>query len=721
MQRVCSFVAYIPVKTAIRCRRNKNRMAEEKNLNCEYAELAGKGHIKKFCQYFTPSIIADFMCRWVLEVRGNLLDPAAGNMIFFKEAEKISPGRHMTGYEIDPEVLSFFSDFFGDKKSSYPHKKDSSIILEDFLTASWDSRYECIICNPPYGRFQHIENKEAIFENFEKNGEKNISRFSNESVLFLIKSIHMLSAGGRLCFIIPSEFMNSSYGRRVRNLLVSGKGLRAVVNFSDNKNIFSDVDTTCCIVLFENRENSSDTVKFINVNSADPKKLEKNLEYAETFLYSGKKRRSEIVAAPPEKMNVSETGTYGNGENASCCEVSYEKLSKSSKWSVFFYHEENINYKNIVPCSSFFRTSRGIATGANSFFLFSEKKMKEAGLSEKNMKRCICSSKYVNGYFFTDNDFDELKKSGKNVYIFSGSTDVPGLKNRERNPENTVTPEEAWIRHGEETKVNRKYLPSHRSPWYRVENIPPAPILASAACRGKIKIIRNLSGVSNLTSFHGIYVKNNIFGENKTYSSESFNKYSRSQYADCMNSDTVPDIGHYTGREENTSAGEYKRIKFISENFTDILFSCLISPCVKKLIMRNRKILGSGLERFQPNDLNDAMMPDLRRLSLSDAEEIISIYNDLKDISAELPKDEQTEDADEHVEGIDERAEGAAGQTEGADEQTEGADGQTECAYEQNECAGEQAEGISVKSEDEIFKKYIKRLDTIFSRYIIDT
>lgn len=45
--------------------------------------------------------------------------------------------------------------------------------------------------------------------------------------------------------------------------------------------------------------------------------------------------------------------------------------------------------------------------------------------------------------------------------------------------------------------------------------------------------------------------------------------------------------------------------------------------------MENKKIMGSGLNKFQPNDYNTAKLIDLRLLTEEEKRRIDALYNDL--------------------------------------------------------------------------------------------
>ena len=142
------------------------------------------------------------MTQWLIQNDGTVLDPAVGNSVFFKSITRhAETSRPMVGYEIDDKIL----DYFGTVSDSVVHK-------EDYLFADWSVKYDCIICNPPYNKFQSIEQRDLLYRDFYEHTGISFTKYTNQYILFLIKALYQLKPNGRLAFIIPSEFLNSKYG-----------------------------------------------------------------------------------------------------------------------------------------------------------------------------------------------------------------------------------------------------------------------------------------------------------------------------------------------------------------------------------------------------------------------------------------------------------------------------------------------------------------------------
>ena len=414
-----------------------------------YSNYVSKEHVTQFSQFFTNQKIADFMASWVSKSAKKILDPSVGNSAFFKAIRKFNKKCKMKGFELDSKILQYFGN-----------PTLSEIEQKDYLTSDWDEKYDGIICNPPYNKFQSIKNRHEILQIINENTGIKYSGYTNQYILFLAKSIHQMSSHGRLAYIIPSEFLNSAYGFEIKQLFIQHKLLHAVVNFQKNEKIFFNAVTTCCIIFLDREE--KDHVDFYSIEDID-------------------ELTSIDIDSPSTKVK----------------QISYDKLDAKDKWRTYLNNEEKRNYKNLTNFSYFCTVSRGIATGDNEFFCFSPSKAKTNRIPQKCFSKCICRSADIISNVFTEKEFQKLMDSDKNVLL---------LDIDERNKELVKD----YIAKGIRKGVNQKYLTKTRKVWYSMEQKNVAPIWITTANRGGLKVVRNTSTAKTLTTFHSIFV-NELF------------------------------------------------------------------------------------------------------------------------------------------------------------------------------------------------------------------
>ena len=146
--------------------------------------------------------------------------------------------------------------------------------------------------------------------------------------------------------------------------------------------------------------------------------------------------------------------------------------------------------------------------------------------------------------------------------------------------ENHSPEADSYIKEGESEGYHRRFLTGKRNPWYKTEKREPAPLLLGVFSRNGYKIVRNTSEALHLTCYHGFHP--NLFG---------------SRYLDC-------------------------------------LFLWLSSNAGRSLVSLASRKYGDGLDKFEPNDLNEAKVPHPRFFDDLPREQIQSALSELKETRA---------------------------------------------------------------------------------------
>lgn len=488
----------------------------------EYSASTSMEHRKKFAQFFTPQAIADLMSKWLLGHHDlkRVLEPAFGLGVFARSLLIHKADLLVKGFDVDPNIYSVAKKCFEERNVNV------SIVLQDYIYSDWDNKYDGIICNPPYFKFHDYDNKGLLKEIEARIGYK-LSGLTNLYTLFLLKSLHQLGEGGRLAYIVPSEFLNSDYGKLVKAYLVKSKALRHIVVVNFEESVFDDALTTACILLCAN-DGASTNVQFSNlVNLDDLTKVE------------------SLIALYPQNNPTSLT-------------YEFENLNPEIKWRGYYQDQNAIKYQHLVPFSKYGKVVRGIATGANEYFTFNRSKAIEFGIEDQFLLPCICKAADARKAFFTREDFEQLQVNDRSVFLLNAL-----------NPNDNVM---RYLDLGVKEEVNKKFLTKNRRPWYTLENRPPAPIWVSVFNRNGVRFIKNEANISNLTTFHCIY----------------------------------PTVH--------------------SEGISDLLFAYLLTGVSRQIFDDNRREYGNGLQKFEPNDINKALMLDLAHLHPEEEARILEYY-----------------------------------------------------------------------------------------------
>ncbi len=459
-----------------------------------YLDTVGETHRKAFGQFFTHPKVADFMVRWVADSKKrHVHDPGFGLGAFYKAASEHNV--KLTASEIDPKVLHYWRD-------ANPNSH-IDISREDYLL-SWGKTFGNIVCNPPYMRFQKFKNRDLVFHRFEEELGIKLSGYTNSASAFLVKSLSELDSTGRLAYIMPLEFLNTGYGTLIKERLIDGAHLDAIISLDCEKDVFPDSITSVGIILYDSSSRFSN-VRFFTTNSIES--------------------LDSILAQDPVS------------------EVPYSQLDPSDKWLAYFEDDSiSVSNEKSTTLDYYGRFTRGIATGANEFFVLRPSDAAKLELEDSELTRIIAKSSQIQKPFFTDDDHSDLVNSDEPTLLFS-----PNGRYSEKARD--------YIQTGEQRGFHQRFLAKSRTPWYKTESRIPSPLLLGVFARGRFKIVRNESSALNLTCFHGF--------------------------------------------QPNLSGLKY----------LDHIFLYLSSAVGQAIISLSMRRYGDGLNKFEPNDLNSALVP----------------------------------------------------------------------------------------------------------------
>ena len=382
----------------------------------------------------------------------SVLDPAVGTGFLIHCCQQRCVGSAFTGYDIDPLALELAERRLAATK----------LYHQDFLAAGWDQRFDAIVANPPYIIHRDHDLNPAIADLVALQSGQKLSRQSNLFVYFVIKICEQLAQGGRAAILIPAEWMAANYGQPLKSYLLGNGLLKALVTMDHAGHAFADNMATASILLIERNNESAGRVK---------------------SYYVPEGTNPDSLAALDHEASVIRQNLPAN------------LLQSHKKWDSLLRQSATPPPKSSVKLGDLVTTKRGIATGANRFFLLSREDAERRGLETTQMDRCVGKTAHVADIRFTNSDFARLSANGQACYLF--------------NPEGDLTPAEtAYIQQGERLGIPLKHGPRTKRTWYAAEARQPAPIWASSFGRGRMRFVHNAAQVKALTCFHSLYPKN---------------------------------------------------------------------------------------------------------------------------------------------------------------------------------------------------------------------
>ena len=416
-------------------------------------ELQRKG------QFWTPTWVAGPMVSYALAGGAqSLFDPAVGPGTFFVAARAQAFKGTFSGCELHAEAL-------GESKNHGLSSDDiAGVTIGDFLATPFP-KLSAIVSNPPYIRHHRIPlSSKFEFQNRVRHElGLTIDGRAGLHVYFFIRCLQMLDVGGRLAFIVSADICEGVFAKTLWAWVADHFCLDGVVTFAPGAAPFPGVDTNALIFLLRNDKPKREFT-WARVQRSDPRALEQLL-----LSLNETKSSESIEVCRREVAEGIQTG-----------------LSRPP-------HKPT---ESVVLLKDIAHVMRGIATGANDFFVMTSAQAKERGLDQSLFVRCIGRTRDCPDDRITEGRLVELEREGRPTWLL----DVPDLPIAEL-PE----PVRDYLRHGEEQGLPTRALIMSRRSWYRMEQRKVPALLFAYLGRRSSRFILNDAGIVPLTGFLCVY------------------------------------------------------------------------------------------------------------------------------------------------------------------------------------------------------------------------
>jgi hypothetical protein len=419
--------------------REKTRLELQERLDAAITE-AERNRLGQFAT--PPKLASEIVSQAVslLPPRSKIrfLEPGFGTGPFYSALlQQVSASRveAAAGYETDPH--------YGNPAKKLWEGSGLRLYVADFTKAeppvAEAAKYNLVVCNPPYVRHHHLsliqkQELQAVVArslNFEMNGLSGLYTY------FMVLSQAWMAKGGVGAWLIPSEFMDVNYGRRVKEFLLRKVTLLRVHRFDPKEVQFGDALVSSAVVLFK--------------NSSPPP------EHEVEFSFGG-------TQAEPK---VSDS-------------IRLADLRHISKWTGLPQGISRLSERhNGATLADLFNIKRGLATGCNSFFVLTAEQTADSHLPPKFLKPILPSPRELVGDEILADQKGE-PQIRKRRYLLS--CDLPEDEVKAKYP--TLW---KYLEHGIEKGVHQRYLCCHREPWYSQERRPAAPFLCTYMGRQTLK------------------------------------------------------------------------------------------------------------------------------------------------------------------------------------------------------------------------------------------
>ncbi len=381
-------------------------------------------------QFATPTALARDVLAYGLALIPKsrpvrFLDPAIGTGSFYSALQ--DSGRFINsahGFEIDPH--------YGVPAISLWKDSPLQITLGDFTqvtaTPGDMDKATLLICNPPYVRHHHLEAPEKLRLHARANeiAHINLSGLSGLYCYFIALSHAWMADDGIAGWLIPSEFMDVNYGRKLKEYLLREVTLLHIHRFDPTDVQFDDALVSSAVVWF--------------------RKSRPPVDHSVKFSYGG-----SLVAPAMVKQ------------------ISVVDLQRADKWTRFPKNDPAADYDG-YRLSDLFAIKRGLATGDNSFFIVDEARAKTLNLPARFLRPVLPSSRYI--------DDDEILADAQGIPLLGKRQFLIDCNIPEHEIKRDYPNLWSYFETGLET-VAAAYLCKSRKYWYAQEKREAAPIICT--------------------------------------------------------------------------------------------------------------------------------------------------------------------------------------------------------------------------------------------------
>jgi adenine-specific DNA-methyltransferase len=415
--------------------------------------------------FFTPSELCEYVVRWAIRDASDvILEPSCGEAAFL-----LAAGQRLRGFA-GPEV-SGLGQLHGVELHGASAKSalsvlrgvglDGHITNDDFFRVEPERRFDAVVGNPPYVRYQDFTGEaRSRGRAAALRAGVPLTGLASSWAAFTVHSSLFLKPEGRLGLVLPAELLSVNYAAEVRSFLMRRFARVRLVLFTER--VFPGVLEEVVLLLAEG-EGSTDHCELYQARDAfDLARTDHVVRFWRPSS-PGAKWSTSLVSAPALET--------------------YIELSEREAFSTL---------------DDWGDTTLGMVTGNNRFFALSPGRARELGFTDADVIALSPpGSRHLRGLSFTPGAWNQLGDDDKATLLFRPGGEPSKAAQR-------------YIAAGEALGVHTAYKCRVRSPWWRVPLVRPADLLLTYMNADTPRLSTNRVAVHHLNSVHGMYLRRGL-------------------------------------------------------------------------------------------------------------------------------------------------------------------------------------------------------------------
>ena len=404
--------------------------------------------------YYTPNELVDFILKWTIDPRvpQRILEPSAGDGQFIKRIRGINCASQIIAVEINKAES---------ERIPTELQCDIDVRNEDFYQFYEFNRqhhiFDIVMGNPPYIRYQFLSEKQREFQSdiLENNNLKS-NKLINSWVAFSVATIEMLKPGGKFAFVLPTDLLQVSYAKQLRQHFKEVFSELNIITFKDL--MFEGIQQDVLLVMGIKKSFINEKTHLRTIHISDSKELDFDL-------------------------NLIEYDDYTNFNSEKWSSLNLDRKYRS-------YYDHRLK-ETTISLTDVAKVEVGITTGNNKYFVVNNEVIKRYSLDDY-VRPLLGRSVEARGITFSDHDIQVNNELGKKSWLLDFNDKLLNLGAK------------SYIKFGEERGENTGYKLRIRNNWYEIPSVwsPDAFFLRRI---GQFpKLIRNSVNAVSTDTFHRV-------------------------------------------------------------------------------------------------------------------------------------------------------------------------------------------------------------------------